>query len=61
MQGRHSQFLAGKAATVAATSAAAAAAAFYSAKLRQGLGLVGLASRGGPEYVVHFYLRHKTE
>ena len=30
-------------------AAAAAAAAFYSAKSRQGLGLGGLASRGGPE------------
>ena len=29
--------------------ASVAAAAFYSAKSRQGLGLGGLASRGGPE------------
>ena len=32
--------------------AAAAGAAFYSTKSRQGLGLGGLASRGGPEEVV---------
>ena len=43
-KGRHGQFLAGKAATVAATSAGT----FYSAKSRQALGLGGLASRGGP-------------
>ena len=30
--------------------ATTAAAAFYSAKSRQGLGLWGLASHGGPEY-----------
>ena len=51
-QGRHGQLLAGKAATVEATwrCAASAAAAFYSAKSSQGLGLGGLASRGGPAY-----------
>ena len=43
-QGCHGQFLAGKATTVAAT--------FYSAKSRQGLGLGGLASRGGPDYIL---------
>ena len=49
-QGRHGQFLAGKAPTVAATQrrATTGAPAFYSAKSRQGLGLGGLASRGGP-------------
>ena len=52
MQGRHDQFLAGKAATWwphERRRAADAAAAFYSAKSRQGLGLGGLASRGGPD------------
>ena len=59
LQGRHGQFLAGKAHTVAATSAVccrcwratAACAAFYSA--RQGLGLGGLASRGGSGFGGH--------
>ena len=42
-QGHHGQFLAGKSTTVVATSAACC-----SAKFKQGLGLGGLASRGGP-------------
>jgi hypothetical protein len=50
IQDRHGQFLAGKAASVAATSAAA----LYSEKSRQGLDLGGLASRGGP--VTYIYV-----
>ena len=47
MQGCHVQFLAGKAATVAATSAAARR--FLFCKSRQGLGLRILASHGNPD------------
>ena len=41
---------------------AAAAAAFYSAKSREGLGLGGLASRGGPvsEFRLQFTIFFKT-
>ena len=54
-QGRHGQFLAGKATTLAATLAAT----FYSAKSRQGIGLGGLASRRGPDTnraLINFFL-----
>ena len=51
IQGRHHQFLAGKDATVVAKSAACCRCTFYSAKSRQGLGLRGLANRGGPDHL----------
>ena len=59
-QGRHSQFLAGKATTVEwrphQRRAAAAAVAFYSTKSRQGIGLGGL---GGPaDYLVKIEISH---
>jgi hypothetical protein len=58
LQGSHSQFLAGKAAKVQwgahQRHAAAATATFYSAKSKQGLGLGGLASCGGPELRLYY-------
>jgi hypothetical protein len=48
IHGRHVHFLAGKAVTVAATSAACRRRYLF-CKIQAGLGLGGLASRGGPE------------
>ena len=57
-QGRHGQFLAGKASKLVVAAATAVAAAFCSVKSRQGLGLWGLTSRSDPagkiDYVIDF-------